>query len=441
MKKVTTRAFAVLLLVVLTLAGTGVFIYRLAVDGGDWATFYANQSIYSEGVLNRGSVADRNGLVLATASDEGFHYADDADIRKACLHAVGDLGGNIGSSILSMYRADFVNYSFFTGTTAEAASMKLTLDADVCAAAYNAIAGKKGTVLVYNYRTGEIICMVSTPTWDPEYGVDFDPNNEAYEGAFINRALSSTFTPGSVFKLVTLAAALENIPDIWQQTFYCDGDTIIGGQRVKCSGVHGTITVEQALAHSCNCAFGEIAAQLGGALISQYAEKYGLTTSHMLNGKIPTAAGSVPAGRGEIGDAAWEGIGQYEDLINPYAFLRFIGAIANGGVCVEPTILYGESAGATQLMDPNTAQTLSEMMGYNVQYEYGAGTYPGLEMHAKTGTAETYGGTHAWFAGFITNANAPYAFVVMAERAGGGYYVASPIANATLQKAVQKANG
>ena len=92
-------------------------------------------------------------------------------------------------------------------------------------------------------------------------------------------------------------------------------------------------------------------------------------------------------------------------------------------------------------MDPNTAQTLSEMMGYNVQYEYGAGTYPGLEMHAKTGTAETYGGTHAWFAGFITNANAPYAFVVMAERAGGGYYVASPIANATLQKAVQKANG
>ena len=69
MKKVTTRAFAVLLLVVLTLAGTGVFIYRLAVDGGDWATFYANQSIYSEGVLNRGSVADRNGLVLATSMD------------------------------------------------------------------------------------------------------------------------------------------------------------------------------------------------------------------------------------------------------------------------------------------------------------------------------------------------------------------------------------
>ncbi len=440
MRKVTTRAFAVLLLVALTIAGTGVFIYRLAVDGDDWATFYANRSIYSDGVLNRGSVSDRNGLVLATASDEGFHYADDSDIRRACLHAVGDLGGNVGTSILSMYRADFVNYSFFTGTTAKAANMKLTLDADVCAAAYNALSGKKGTVLVYNYRTGEIICMVSTPTWDPEQGITFDPNDPDYEGAFINRALSSTFTPGSVFKLVTLAAALENIPDIWQQTFYCDGDTIIGGQRVKCSGVHGTITVEQALAHSCNCAFGEIASQLGGDIISQYAEKYGLTTSHMLNGKIPTTAGSVPAGPGQ-GDAAWEGIGQYQDLVNPYAFLRLIGAIANGGLCVEPTLLYGESAGSVQLMNPSTAQTIAEMMGYNVQYEYGAGTYPGLEMHAKTGTAETNGGTHAWFAGFITNANAPYAFVVMAERAGGGYYVASPIANATLQKAVQKAGG
>lgn len=440
MKKVTNRAIALLLLVGLTLTGAGVLIYRLIVDGGDWATFYANQSIYSDGVLNRGSVSDRNDVVLASAGDEGFHYADSSDVRKACLHTVGDLGGNIGTSILSMYRADFVNYSFFTGTTSQAASMKLTLDADVCAAAYNAIAGKKGTVLVYNYKTGEILCMVSTPTWDPEEGITFDPNDAAYEGAFINRALSSTFTPGSVFKLVTMAAAIENIPDLWQHTFTCDGDTVIGGQRIKCSGVHGTINVEQALAHSCNVAFGEIASLLGGDVISSYAEKYGLTSPHTLNDKIPTASGSVPSAGQDLGSAAWEGIGQYEDLINPYAFLRLMGAIANGGLCVEPTLLYGKGAGSVQLMDPATAQVLSEMMAYNVQNEYGgSGNFPGLELHAKTGTAETYGGNHAWFAGFITNANAPYAFVVLAERAGTGFYVASPIANATLQKAVQKA--
>ena len=85
-------------------------------------------------------------------------------------------------------------------------------------------------------------------------------------------------------------------------------------------------------------------------------------------------------------------------------------------------------------MEPSTAQTLSEMMSYNVSYEYGTWAYPGLDMHAKTGTAETSGGTHAWFAGFITNK--PLAFVVMAERAGSGYAVASPIANTVLQKAV-----
>ena len=435
MKKVTNRAFAVLLLAAMVLTGMGVYLFRLVRDGGDWATFYADRSIYTDGVLNRGSVADRNGTLLASAGEDAFHYVGDAAVRRGCLHVVGDLGGNIGTSILSIFRDKFINYSFFTGTTTEGAAMKLTIDADISAAAYNALSGKKGTVLVYNYQTGEILCMVSTPGWDPEQGIDFDPNDPAYEGAFINRAISSSFTPGSVFKLVTMAAAIENIPDIWDQTFTCTGSTVIGGQTVKCSGTHGTITIEKGLACSCNVAFGQVSAQLGGALISQYAEKYGLTAAHDLNQDIPTAAGSVPAASGD-GDAAWEGIGQYEGLANPYAFLRFIGAIANGGTVVEPTILAGRRCGTTQLMDPATAQTLSEMMSYNVSYEYGTGNYPGLEMHAKTGTAETYGGTHAWFAGFITNPGTPLAFVVLAERAGSGYGVASPIANTVLQKAV-----
>ena len=89
-------------------------------------------------------------------------------------------------------------------------------------------------------------------------------------------------------------------------------------------------------------------------------------------------------------------------------------------------------------MKAETAARLSEMMSYNVQYNYGAGSYPGLEMHAKTGTAEFGDGTsHAWFTGFITNSGAPLAFVVVAERTNGsGYSVAGPIANTVLQKAV-----
>ena len=435
MKKVTGRSMAVLLLVAIMVAGMGVYLFRLARDGGDWASFYANDSVYTQGVLNRGAVLDRNGAVLAAAGEDGLAYAEDASTRRGCLHVVGDLAGNIGTSILSNYLPELIDYSFITGTTTDGGTVQLTLDSAVSAAAADALSGKKGAVLVYNYKTGEILCLTSAPGWDPEQGVTFDLEDPAYEGAFIDRAISSTFTPGSVFKLVTMAAAIEQIPDIWQQTFTCTGETIIGGQRIVCTGHHGTITVEQALAHSCNVAFGEIARQLGGDTIARYAEAYGLTSSHQLTDEIPTAAGSVPAAQGD-GDAAWAGIGQYEDLINPYAFLRFIGAIANGGVCVEPTLLAGEKPEQVQLMNAATAQTLAEMMSYNVQYEYGASTFPGLEMHAKTGTAETYGGTHAWFAGFITNADAPLAFVVIAERAGAGFYVAAPIANTVLQKAV-----
>ena len=435
MKKVTTRAIAVLLLAALVVAGMGVYLFRLIRDGGQWAAFYANDSVYTRGQLNRGTVTDRNDVVLATAGEDSFHYAESADVRRACLHVVGDLAGNIGTSILSNYRPRLINYSFFTGTTTEGGAVKLTVDANVSAAAYKALNGRKGTVLVYNYKTGEIICMVSTPGWDPEQGVTFDVNDSAYEGAFINRAISSSFTPGSVFKLVTMAAAIETIPDIWQQTFTCTGETVIGGQRIKCTGVHGTITAEQGLAHSCNIVFGELGRQLGGALISAYAEKYGLTSEHTMN-DIPTAAGSVPVGEGD-GDAAWAAIGQYDDLVNPYAFLRFVGAIANSGTVVEPTVLYGEKCGSEKLMDASTAQRLSEMMSYNVELEYGSWNFPGLQMHAKTGTAEVGdGSTHAWFAGFISNANAPLAFVVLAERSGGGFAVAAPIANTVLQKAV-----
>lgn len=436
MKKVTKRAFAVLLLAALVVAGMGVYLFRLVTDGGDWAAFYANDSVYTNGVLNRGSVTDRNGVVLASAGEDAFHYADDSTVRRACLHVVGDLDGNIGTSVLSIFRDRFIDYSFFTGTTTKGGAMKLTVDAEVSAAAYDALNGHRGTVLVYNYRTGEVLCMVSTPGWDPEQGITFDVSDPAYEGAFINRAVSSTFTPGSVFKLVTVAAALETMPDFWQKTYTCEGSDIIGGQKINCAGHHGTLTVEQGLACSCNVVFGHLGAELGGALISQYAEKFGLTTAHALNADIPTAAGSVPAAE-NAGDAAWEAIGQYKDLVNPYAFLRFMGAIANGGKAVEPSILYGKSNGSEQLMSAATAQTLSELMSYNVQYEYGPSNYPGLDLHAKTGTAEVGDGTsHAWFAGFITNANAPYAFVVMAERAGSGYGVAAPIANTVLQKAV-----
>ncbi len=434
MKKVTSRAFAALLLAGLILLGMAVYLIRLVRDGGDWASFYANDSVYTNGVIDRGTVTDRNGVLLAFSGREAFGYAEDYSVRVSCLHVVGDMSGSIGTGALTAFRSKLVGYSLLTGTTGSGGTVRLSIDSALNVTAYNALAGRNGTVLVYDYETGQILCMTSSVSYDPNVG--FDVSDSTYDGAFINRAISSSFVPGSVFKLVTLAAAIENIPDLWSQTFTCQGTYDVDGKTITCTGVHGSLTVEEALAHSCNCAFAQIALQLGGDLIAEYAEKYGLTETHDLNG-IETAAGSVDSAGSDRANVAWEGIGQYNDLVVPYSLLRLMGAIANGGVVKEPSLLYGKSGGTERIMSQSTAEALSDMMSYNVEYNYGAGNYPGLEMHAKTGTAEFGDGTsHAWFAGFITNPDAPLAFVVLVEHGGGGYAVASPIANTVLQQAV-----
>ena len=434
MRKVTTRSFAALLLAALILLGLGIYLVRLVKDGGDWAAFYANDSVYADGALNRGTVTDRDGVLLAFAGQSVYGYADDASVRRACLHVVGDQNGSIGTGALTAFRSKLVGYNLIRGTTGSGGTVKLSIDADLNVTAYDALAGRNGAVIVYNYRTGQILCMTSSISYDPNYG--FDADDPAYEGAYINRGISASFVPGSVFKLVTLAAAIENIPDLYSQTFTCEGSYDVDGRTVTCTGYHGTQTVEEALAHSCNCAFAQIALQLGGDVIAQYAQKFGLTETHDLNG-IETAAGSVESAGSDRANTAWEGIGQYNDLVVPYSLLRLVGAIANGGVVKEPSILADVSNGSERIMSQSTADALASMMSYNVEYNYGAGNYPGLEMHAKTGTAEFGDGTsHAWFAGFITNSDAPLAFVVLVEHGGSGYGVASPIANRVLQQAV-----
>ena len=89
---------------------------------------------------------------------------------------------------------------------------------------------------------------MSTPTYDPENPPVIAANDDSYEGVYINRALSSTFTPGSVYKLVTAAAAIDNIDDIFEQSFVCNKTETVNGQKIVCSGTHHTENFEQALA-------------------------------------------------------------------------------------------------------------------------------------------------------------------------------------------------
>ena len=133
---------------------------------------------------------------------------------------------------------------------------------------------------------------------------------------------------------------------------------------------------------------------------------------------------------------AWSGIGQYTDLVSPYAMLRLVSSIANGGTLAEPSLL-PEGNGETRLLSRSTADALAEMMDYTVTYAYGDWLFPGLNVCAKTGTAELGDGTsHAWFVGFLDDPDHPYAFVVMIEQGGGGLSQAGTLANTLLQKAV-----
>ena len=178
--------------------------------------YRSNASIYENGLLRSGTLTDRNGLVLAKAEDGQHTYAESAAVRKASLHAVGDFEGYIGTGALSVFAPELTGYSWWQGTTGEGGVVRLSIDATLQTAARNAMNGRNGAVVVLNYETGEILCMVSAPAYDPAVGAD-----ESMEGVYLNRCTQGAYTPGSVFKLVTLAAALEQIPELAQRRFTC----------------------------------------------------------------------------------------------------------------------------------------------------------------------------------------------------------------------------
>lgn len=424
MKKVKRRATAALLIAALLVVGLAVYLVRLADDGGAWASYFS-------GGTPGGTILDRNGVVLYSSDEDGYSFAEDWSTRVSCYHLLGDPNGNVRTGALRQFRDRLAGYSFLEGATS-GKTISLSVDSTLNVTAYSALAGRSGAVMLMDYTTGEVLCMVSSPGDDPE-----NPSSEPADGTYLNKCLSSSFTPGSVFKLVTLAAAIDNIPDLFERSLWCEGEMIVDGALLTCTGSHGSQTIEQALANSCNCAFGTLALELGPELMAEYAEKLGMTASLQLDG-MDVLPGSFTKGEAGSVGLAWSGVGQYEDLVCPYAMLRYVSAIANGGSVYEPTLLgHGSLDRETDLLSAETAQRIAEMMNYNVQNAYGSWVFPGLDVSAKTGTAEVGDGTsHAWMTGFLNDPAHPYAFVVILEHAGGGLANAGPVANTVLQAAV-----
>ena len=451
MKKLQRRTLFVLLFILALAAGTVVLCAFYVKDGAQWASFYGNQHVYTNGRIASGSIQDRNGTTLFDCA-EG-QYSDDKTTRISTLHAIGDKQGNINTGAKNLFADQLVGFSLITGTSGTGNTIKLTLDANLNNAAYQAMAGRKGVAALYNYETGEVLCMLSTPSFDPADDAEaakVAAGDSNYDGAYLNRFLSGTYTPGSTFKLVTAAAALETLHNEDSFSYTCTGSLTLNGEKITCPSVHGTQDFATALANSCNGAFATLATQVGGKTLEKYATEAGLTSKVNVNG-LNTAAGSFTAGTSD-NDVGWSGVGQYKDLVNPCAELTLMGCIAQGGSAATPRLLKSVTSSKGLPVAHVTTETskigwkadtcdkIRTLMHNNVTSNYSKNLdFGGLNVCAKSGTAEV--GTskpHAWFVGFVEDSAYPYAFVVVVENGGWGSSVAGGVAASLLKAACQQ---
>ena len=240
----------------------GVLLFNFVVNGSQWAMQPYNGHVYSENsTVKLGDITDRDGNLLATTEDGVRIYSGDETVRRALLHTVGDPYGYISTSVQYTMRAKLSGYNIVTGLNDTifnrmGSDIALTIDQDACVAAYNALGGKNGGVIVYNYETGEVLVKVSTPTFDPNAVPEDIETNDAYKGAYLDNTLSGSFTPGSIFKIVTAAAAMEKYPDTWSSlTYDCQGSVELAGSDITCLNghAHGTQDMAAALGIPATC--------------------------------------------------------------------------------------------------------------------------------------------------------------------------------------------
>lgn len=444
MHRIAGRTWILWPLVLALLGGIGFFLYEYATASHKWVMHSGNPHVYEGNAqtVACGIIADRDGTILLSLGN-GRQYASDPYVRASTIHWLGDRSGNIAAPAVSHYAKELAGFTPVNGIYGYAGSgttATWTLSAEVQKTALEALGNYKGTVAVYNYRTGAILCAVSTPTYDPNQVPDFSQETGGqYEGVYLNRFTQSTFIPGSIFKIVTTAAALESIPDIRKQSFTCTGSYRIGGDQVTCEQAHGKVNLKLAMARSCNCYYADLALQLGAETLENRVEAYGVTKSISFDG-VQTAPGNFRAIGQQRVEIAWSAVGQHKDLINPCTFLSFVGAIANGGQGVRPYLVasvgnyQAQTTAMDRILSEETASVLQEFMRNNVVNNYGDENFPGFTVCAKSGTGQVGGGRkpNAMFTGFLMDEQYPLAFIAVVENAGYGKHICIPILSKVL---------
>ncbi len=362
-----------------------------------------------------------------------------------------------------------------SNTSPKGGSVTLTIDPAAQTAAFDGIqalgAETQAAVVALEPRTGKILAMVSNPAYDPNLIADHDPRKqtEAYERLLnasgkplVNRAIQEVYPPGSTFKLVTAAAALE--------TGDYDPDTIVqGGASLElpqaskpltnengstCGGTE--ITLTQALMTSCNVSFGKIGLDLGAEALRDEAEKFGFGQRY-LSGIGPQAVSRFPA-EAPGPYPAYSAIGQYEVAASPLQMALVAATIANDGQGRKPYLVDEVRAPDLSVLDKkdgtdmperamssSSAEALTQMMVDVV--EGGTGTtaqIPGVQVAGKTGTAQSAAdrNPYAWFVSFAPADNPQVAVAVIVQDAGvardaiSGSGLAAPIAKRVMEAVI-----
>jgi len=324
--------------------------------------------------------------------------------------------------------------------------IQLTIDIRIQKILDELMKDRRGVAIIMNPYNGQIIALSSKPDYNPNEFIDKNNGDlskllQQESSPLLNRAISGQYPPGSVFKLISATAVLENKPSLSSSEFSCSGSLGIGGRSFKCWSQHDQENLRDAIIHSCNVYFYRLGLLIGPELISKYAYKLGLgkDTGVDLNyeseGFItsPRWKKLIKFQRWYKGDTANFTIGQGDLLVTPLQMVRFISIFANGGRLVRPHLIKSiekEEIAIPKSVDLDIDKELIDFVNLAL---YGVvnnseGTASVLrikeyKIHGKTGTAQVgRGKAHGWFVGYLGKDEPRFAICVFLENVGSSQF-------------------
>ncbi|MCR5662583.1 MAG: cell division protein FtsI [bacterium] len=454
--KKRTRRVAIIFLVLICLPI--LFLTRWQVVGQKKLENDKFNNRQAEHVELRGRLLDRNGLVLAQTGKNGREYP----YSDVCGPLLGYLSPSYGVYGLEAWCGDMIKgfaiprtpmqaYTLLKKENRRGDDVVLTIDVKLQEKIFDYMQGYRGACVVMDAETGELLAMVSLPSYDPNpesLNKNWKSICSNTQAPLIERASQGMYPPGSTFKILVLSGALSERKTRMNEKFKCEGGYYAHDFSVPCMKKHGVLDLREAVIVSCNTVFAELGLRLGRPGICSWMKKFGMTDK--LN-NVPYAYEALLPKSEAVSLPAEAGIGQGDMLVTPLHMARVAGVIAEGGLKVDPQLIKARLRDGEVIWEPkpsrsvrvisrNIASTIGEVMHAVVAEGTGAGAQiPGIAVAGKTGTAENpEGQPHAWFIGYAPAQKPKVVCAVILENAGGGGKYAAPIAGYAMEQALKR---